>query len=506
MSIAALIARLLLAVVFFVAGVGKLTDQAGSRQMARDFGVPSGLARPFGLLLPLLELAAAVALLPVATALWGAVAALGLLLAFMAAIAVNLARGRHPDCHCFGQIDSGPVGGRTLLRDGALVAVAGFAVWGTHQAPAAGVSGWLGSGNSLEVIGLIGVGVALLLALLEGWAAVELLRRHGSLLLRVERLESLPSPGPALPAPTADAGPGLPVGTPAPAFSLSGLFGETLTLESLRSGSLPVLLAFVAPSCGPCIALMPELAQWQREAAGRVAVAYISSGSAEDNRAKAGEFGVASVLIQQESEVANAYQAWGTPSAVLVNADGRIGSSVAQGADAIRSLWARVAPLGASAVQQPAAAPSANGGGPAAAVAGPAMADRIGSAAPSVRLPDLGGQMVDLETFRGRETLVLFWNTGCGFCQQLLPELKSWESSRPATAPALLVVSTGGVPENQAQGFASSVLLDEGFRTGMAFGAGGTPSAVLVGSDGRIASPVAVGGPAVMALARGEGR
>ncbi len=52
-------------------------------------------------------------------------------------------------------------------------------------------------------------------------------------------------------------------------------------------------------------------------------------------------------FIQQESEIATAYQAWGTPSAVLVNADGRIGSSVAQGADAIRTLWARVNPQGA---------------------------------------------------------------------------------------------------------------------------------------------------------------
>ncbi len=79
------------------------------------------------------ELLVAVALLPVATAVWGSIAALALLGAFLAAIAVNLARGRHPDCHCFRQIDSGPVGGRTIVRDAVLAVVAAFAVWGSRR-------------------------------------------------------------------------------------------------------------------------------------------------------------------------------------------------------------------------------------------------------------------------------------------------------------------------------------------------------------------------------------
>jgi thiol-disulfide isomerase/thioredoxin len=31
--------------------------------------------------------------------------------------------------------------------------------------------------------------------------------------------------------------------------------------------------------------------------------------------------------------------------------------------------------------------------------------------------------------FRGEESLVLFWNPGCGFCQQMLADLKEWEAS-----------------------------------------------------------------------------
>lgn len=44
------------------------------------------------------------------------------------------------------------------------------------------------------------------------------------------------------------------------------------------------------------------------------------------------------------------------------------------------------------------------------------------------------------------------------------------------------------------------VLLDEGFAAGRAFGAGGTPSAVLVDAAGRVGAPLAAGGEAVLQL------
>ena len=39
---------------------------------------------------------------------------------------------------------------------------------------------------------------------------------------------------------------------------------------------------------------------------------------------------------------------------------------------------------------------------------------KVGEPAPEVALPDLEGQSVELEDFRGEETLVLFWNPGVG--------------------------------------------------------------------------------------------
>ena len=59
-----LIARLLLAGVFLVAGAAKLRDRDGSQRAVVEFGLPSALAAPLGLLLPLAELAVAATLIP----------------------------------------------------------------------------------------------------------------------------------------------------------------------------------------------------------------------------------------------------------------------------------------------------------------------------------------------------------------------------------------------------------------------------------------------------------
>ncbi len=59
----------------------------------------------------------------------------------------------------------------------------------------------------------------------------------------------------------------------------------------------------------------------------------------------------------------------------------------------------------------------------------------------------------------------------------------------PAGTPKLLVVSTDSVESNQAMGLRSPVLLDQdGMRVGRLFGAMGTPMAVLIDGEGKIAS------------------
>ena len=127
----ALAARLLLALVFAVAGVAKLRDRAGTRDALEGFGVPGNLVRTLAVVVPLAELAVAGLLVPAQTAAAGALGALLLLGVFTGAIGWNLAHGRAPECHCFGQLHSAPTSWRTLARNGVLLAIAAFALAGS---------------------------------------------------------------------------------------------------------------------------------------------------------------------------------------------------------------------------------------------------------------------------------------------------------------------------------------------------------------------------------------
>lgn len=338
MNTALLGVRLLLVAVFLVAGVAKLIDQPGSRQAMIDFGLPARLAAPSCLLLPLIELAVAVALIPAATAWWGAVGALTLLIIFIIVIGITLARGRRPDCHCFGQLHSEPVGWTTLTRNGVLATAVSFLVWQGRDNPGPSMVAWIGTLTRGQLIGIVFALALLAMLIVQGWILVNLMRQNGRLLLRMDELEARLNAGDiaSMFEPTQPVL-GLPVGSLAPAFELPLVSGGTLTLDALCAKAKPILLIFSDPGCGPCIALLPDIAYWQRQYADNLTLALLSRGSLEANLAKSAEF----VLLQQDCEVAEAYHSHGTPGAVYVHPDGTIGSSLAMGADAIKALVAR---------------------------------------------------------------------------------------------------------------------------------------------------------------------
>jgi hypothetical protein len=115
--------------------------------------------------------------------------ALSLLLTFVAGISINLALGRKPECHCFGQIHSEPVGWPTLLRNAALGALAGLIVWQGRENPGLSVYSLAANLTTSQAVGLI-FGLVLLASLVvEGWIVFNLLRQNGRLLLRMEALE-----------------------------------------------------------------------------------------------------------------------------------------------------------------------------------------------------------------------------------------------------------------------------------------------------------------------------
>jgi methylamine dehydrogenase accessory protein MauD len=507
MDVALLLARLLLASVFMVAGAAKLVDREGSRRALADFGVPSPLATPLAVLLPLAELGVAAVLIPAATAWWGAVGALVLLVLFVAAIAANLARGRKAECHCFGQLHSAPAGWKTLARNGVLAAVAGFVVWWGYDGAGPSAVGWLAGLSAAQVAGLV-VGLAVLSVLAaQSLLLLNLIKQNGRLLMRVDALESGLGAGAATPpngSVATQPSLGLPIGDTAPEFELPGLHGETLTLESLRASGKPVMLVFTDPNCGSCTAMLPEIRRWQKEHAEELAIWLVSQGTVEENRAKSTEHGLRGVLMEEDWEVSEAYEVEASPSAVLVRPDGTIGSPVHEGPDAISGLLAyavgKRSRLPMHSGDQEAAQPHPKPGGATAHAA--AKGPMVGKRAPQIELPDLNGAPVSLTYFRGEKVVVLFWDPECGFCREMLPDLRSWEDNPSRETPKMLIVSSGTKEANWEMGLSSPVLLDENLVVGRAFDAPGTPSAVLIDEQGQIASELAVGAPAVLALAQ----
>ncbi len=312
------------------------------------------------LLLPLLEIVVAVALIPNETAWFGACGALGLLTVFAIGVTVAVVRGRKPDCHCFGQLHSEPVGWQTLVRNVVLAAVAGLVVaWGR---PYGGPEPWAWIGRlegiefKLAVIALFAAGFAFL------WAAGRARPRKKPVEQEIEVIEeeeeeapqrvsvSTPKPRPAIvpattepEAVTSAPGPldiGLPIGTRAPDFELPGITGEKRSLKSLLAGGKDLVLIFTSPWCKSCEVLAGNLTRWKYEMSGLPNIVLISRGTAKENLNKLKGFEASSILLQEKSEVAGVYDCSATPTAVLVSADGLIASQLVSGGLAIKQLLA----------------------------------------------------------------------------------------------------------------------------------------------------------------------
>lgn len=497
MLVVLLLLRILLAAVFLTAAVGKFLDRPGSRKALVEFGVPTVLARPMAIGLPLVELVVAVLLLPPATAWLGALGAFSLLAAFIAGIAYNLARGRRPDCHCFGQIYSAPAGPATLVRNSLLALTAGAVLVLGWSDPGPGPLDWVAGMSAGELAALAVGGVSLAAIAALAWFALQLGRSVGRLQLSVDELRASLGSSSQPAATTARVVPvGLPIGRAAPAFELEALDGGKATLASLLDSRM-LMLAFIDPDCGPCRDLLPDLSRWQQRS--DLAVVPISRGSASANRREQEAQPLAGVLIQRDREVAAAYEVRGTPSAVLVGVDGRIASSVAGGVDSIRDLVARAPQIAQARTAVPSPmSPSANGG---AAPGGLAM----GARAPRIELQDLDGDTVTIGGRAGKDAVLLFWRPSCAFCAHMVPDVKTWATSAGNSRTDLVLVALDSRDSNAALDLGAKILLDPDMKAFNAFGAAGTPVAVKVDRRGRVASSLAIGTEQVRALAQAAG-
>ena len=485
MDVVLLLIRIFLFVVFAVAGIGKLLDLEGSKKAVKEFGVSEDLADGVAISLPIAELVFALMLLPLTTAWFGAIGTFLLLTVFIGGMIWQLAKGNAPDCHCFGAIHSEPVSKKSLIRNIVFALLAFFLILQGIDGQGLGLTE-LNSEMAIQLflglatIGLLGAVVYYLKKISE---------QQTQIMRRIEVLELISSDGKEVERENVGSiNDRLPIGARIPEFELKDLNGKTVSSKNLFDNQKPALLFFVSPTCNPCGALLPEIEQWQEDLKDKVEFIYVSNGNAVENVAKFGGKNFKRILLQEDREVAEFFKSNWTPAAIFINFKGVVGSYPAVGDAAIRELVEKIK------AEQPdklfAFAGKENG----------KPSSKIGEDVPEFSLQDLKGHEITSKDLQGKTTLVTFWSMNCGFCLQMIEDLKNWEQEKGADAPDLLVFSRNTAEEHQDLTLDSPILLDENHKISEKFGMDGTPSAVLVNESGKIVSELAVGATNIWAL------
>lgn len=486
MEVILLIVRLALAAVFATAGAGKLFDRDGSEKAFADFGLPEPLRRPLYFLLPAIEIALAIGLLFVQSSWFSAIGAAGLLSIFIGGMVYQMAKGNSPNCHCFGQIHSEPVGVTSILRNVAFMAIAGVLIWSGQN------SQGLALANTNQEVMQVAIGIAVIgLLAAVVYFLKKISEQQTQIMRRIELLEVVSQQGSDVERESVThPHEGLPIGGHFPDFELYDLNANLVSSQQIKAQEVPTLFFFVSPTCNPCKALLPDVNGWRKELLGKVNFVFISNGKAQDNIDKFGNDPLKPILLQKEREVADAVKAQWTPTAVLMDANGRVASHAAAGDAGIRKLVDQIMSEDLSREFTYFAHDHDHGH----------AHNKIGETVPEFSLPDIKGKVIDTEYFKGKQTLVAFWSLTCPFCTSMMEELKNWTKARGKDSPDLVLFSEGDKDAHEQFGLDAPIILDEGYKTAANFGMFGTPSAVLVNEDGKIVSETAVGAANIWSL------
>ncbi len=316
MTALSILGACLLGLTFVVAATSKIRDIAGVERSAREFGVPQRWTRPVALTLPMVELGAAGSILGIGGGV-GAIPTVVLLVGFTALIATSLARDRHPECHCFGNVRTGPVGASTVVRNTALLAIAIAVSSGRRESPLEAFETRSASERTVIVTGLV------LLALVA-WV---IRRRGGTRTLRagtVARVETFG--GTWLPG-SPDAPRGLPVGASLPNIALVDLDGAVTSLSALCTPGRELVISVTHPECRTCAGELVDVANLATPT-DDFDVCVISLGSFENG---APRFSSAVRLLFADPTFTHHLVLPGTPSAFVVDGSGRVASSALGG-------------------------------------------------------------------------------------------------------------------------------------------------------------------------------
>ncbi len=485
MEVVLLLIRLILFGVFALAGIGKLLDPVGSAKAMREFGTPDEFAKTFAIALPFAELVFAVCFLFVGMSWVGAIGALLLLLTFIGGMLWQISQGKAPDCHCFGQIHSEPVGKKSLIRNiiFALLALVLIAQGRERQ----GMT--LADSNTemlqMAVIFLLISLVVVLLAYVK-----KLTDQQNEMLRRMGVLELASGEGGSVERNDAgDPNDGLPIGAPLPGFSIPDLGGRVVSFDHLMADNKPFLFFFVGASCDPCEVLLPEIEEWEAALGDKLRFVFITSGDVQRNREKFGSDGGRIVLVEKSSRAfALSVSAKWTPTALFVDADGNVASHVAAGDAAIRRLVDQIKNrdlneefihfLGLNGYGRP----------------------KIGKPIPTFSIKDLAGNEITNDSLAGRKTLVAFTSRTCPHCAVLMEQIREWEIKKTPNEPGFIIFADEEPAGLKDLGLESPILVDPKYKIAKQFGLYGAPSAVLVNEDGMIVTESAIGPPNIWAL------
>lgn len=321
MSEATLPVVVLLVGVLVWSGVGKL------RSERRDAGfdalqVPAPLAsRPIRQGLPWLELVLAILLVVTTRGVAQVVSALVTLLLFVAylwLIARSLAARAKVSCNCFGS--SAVIVNRwTLVRNILLVVAAGVVLARAldgdpsplEELVRLGGWGWARLVGALAVAGVVGV------------------------LVRAERPPTLSVTVAPAPAPAEVSPDGLDYERrPTPWVALESADGTFRLLRDLTAASAQLVL-FMSPTCGSCHAIEPLVPGWaERLSPVGLLIAVTDRPSLEGMPGHLAPH----VRIDHEWATLKAVGGYGTPSAVLLGADGLLAGGPVAGTDEVRDF------------------------------------------------------------------------------------------------------------------------------------------------------------------------
>lgn len=125
-----------------------------------------------------------------------------------------------------------------------------------------------------------------------------------------------------------------------------------------------------------------------------------------------------------------------------------------------------------------------------------------GSPAPGFELPLSRGETGSLDRLlkMGRPILLVFSDAGCGPCKALMPELVRWQRQHSEKLTFALITRGGSKEKPSGRPDLEYTFIQNDREVASSYRVFGTPSAVLVGKDGLVHSPLASGAEAIGGL------